>query len=153
MTDNASHPKFTGKHMAAVLVIGFGIVVAVNFFMASLATSGFHGVVVENSYVASQKFNGWLDEAEKSRALGWKVETVRDESGFVVVEAANLPGEARVEAELRRPIGEREYASLAFTSSGDGRYRSTEPVTPGRWIIRLRIEAGGDVWTGESELR
>ena len=153
MTDSTSHSKFTGKHMAAVLVIGFGIVVAVNFFMASLATGGFHGVVVENSYVASQKFNGWLDEAEKSRALGWEVEAVRDESGFVVVEAANLPGEARVEADLRRPIGTREYASLSFAPFRDGHYRSTEPVTPGRWIVRLRIEAGGDIWTGESELR
>ena len=29
---------FTGKHMAATMVGGFGIVIAVNFYMASLAT-------------------------------------------------------------------------------------------------------------------
>ncbi len=40
---------FTGKHMAATMVGGFGIVIAVNFYMASLATSGFGGVVVENA--------------------------------------------------------------------------------------------------------
>ena len=50
--------KFTGKHMATILVLGFGVVVAVNFTMASLATNGFSGVVVENSYVASQAGRG-----------------------------------------------------------------------------------------------
>ena len=36
---------FTGKHMAAILVGGFAIVIAVNFYMASLAVGGFGGVV------------------------------------------------------------------------------------------------------------
>ena len=34
---------FTGKHMAAILVGGFAIVIAVNFYMASLAVGGFGG--------------------------------------------------------------------------------------------------------------
>ncbi|PKP89530.1 MAG: hypothetical protein CVT75_12940, partial [Alphaproteobacteria bacterium HGW-Alphaproteobacteria-14] len=70
----ASNSKFTGKHMAMVFIGGFGVVIAVNLVMATFAVSSFHGVVVDNSYVASQKFNGWMDEAEKSRALGWQVE-------------------------------------------------------------------------------
>jgi len=40
---------FTGRHMLAVLVGFFGVVIAVNFIMASYATSTFGGVVVENS--------------------------------------------------------------------------------------------------------
>ena len=63
--------EFTGRDMAMVMVAGFGVVVAVNFYMASLAIGGFGGVVVENSYVASQKFNGWLDEAREGRKLGY----------------------------------------------------------------------------------
>ena len=47
MAKSPSGREFTGRDMALVLVGGFGIVVAVNFFMASLATGGFHGVVVE----------------------------------------------------------------------------------------------------------
>ncbi|MFL0354841.1 FixH family protein [Erythrobacter sp. GH1-10] len=153
MTGKSSGGQFTGKHMAIVLVVGFGIVAAVNLFMASLATGGFHGVVVENSYVASQKFNTWLDEAEKSRALGWDVAASRDADGHVLLETSAIPAGALATAELRRPLGAHEFASLTFTSLGDGRYRSSEKVDAGRWTMRLRIEAGSDVWAGERELR
>jgi nitrogen fixation protein FixH len=150
----ASKPRkpFTGKHMAAILVAGFGIVAVVNFYMASLAVGGFHGIVVENSYVASQHFNDWLEEAEEARALGWTAEATRDEAGFITVTTAQVPESAIVTAELRRPLGEREYATLGFGALGDGRYRSTEPVAAGRWTMRLFIEAGGREWAGESEL-
>lgn len=144
--------EFTGRHMALVLVIGFGIVAAVNFYMASLAVGGFHGVVVENSYVASQKFNTWLAEAEKARALGWDVRPGRAEDGHVLIETANVPAGAQVEAELRRPIGERQFESLVFDAGRDGRFRSRSPVDAGRWTMRLTITAGDDVWVGESEI-
>jgi len=144
--------EFTGRHMALVLVIGFGIVAAVNFFMASLAVGGFHGVVVENSYVASQKFNSWLAEAENSRALGWDVRPGRGEDGHVIVETADVPAGAEVEAELRRPIGEKQFEALVFNPGPDGVFRSTAPVASGRWTMRLTITAGDDVWVGESEL-
>ena len=52
--------EFTGRDMAKILVAGFGLVVAVNFGMATIAARSFSGTVVDNSYIASQKFNGWL---------------------------------------------------------------------------------------------
>ena len=61
--------EFTGKHSAAIIVSGFAIIIAVNLFMATLAVRGFGGVIVENSYVASQEFNDWLDAAEEQKAL------------------------------------------------------------------------------------
>lgn len=153
MTSNAQSGKFTGKHMVAIFVFGFGIVAAVNFYMASLATGGFHGIVVENSYVASQKFNGWLEEAEQARQLGWEASAARDEDGFVELTTNAVPANAIITAELRRPLGEREYASLRFGSLGDGTWRSVGPIAAGRWIVRLRIEAAGEVWSEESELK
>jgi len=144
--------EFTGRHMAFVLVAGFAIVAAVNFYMASRAVGGFHGVVVENSYVASQKFNAWLAEAEKARGLGWEVRPGRGEDGHVLIETADVPAGADISAELRRPLGEREFLSLVFDPLPDGRYRSREPIAEGRWTMRLTITAGDDVWTGESEV-
>lgn len=147
-----TNKQFTGKHMAGVLIGGFGIVVAVNFYMASLATGGFHGVVVENSYVASQNFNDWLKEAESARALGWRAQAHRDENGRVNVVTQSVPENAVITAELRRPIGSHEFASLSFSSIGDGRHRSTESVLTGRWTVRLFIEADGQKWAQEFEL-
>ena len=60
--------NFSGKHMAIILVSFFGVVIVVNLVMARLAVSTFGGVVVENSYVASQEFNRWLEEAEAEAA-------------------------------------------------------------------------------------
>lgn len=151
MTKRTRTP-FTGRKMAAILVAGFGIVVAVNFTMASFATSGFHGVVVENSYVASQEFNGWLDEAERARALGWEAEIKRDEAGHVLVTTSNVPDAAAMTAKLRRPLGKREYASLDFERQDGGLYRSTRAVDQGRWTIRLFIRSGETNWADESEL-
>ena len=150
----ASRParEFTGKHMAAVLIAGFGVVMCVNFYMASRAVGGFHGTVVDNSYVASQQFNGWLEEAEAARELGWSAGATRDPDGFVLVTTDGVPAGARVSAELRRPIGTQEYADISFTRLADGRFRSSEPVDTGRWTMRLRIEAGGVKWAEESEL-
>jgi len=56
---------FTGKHFAVIIVAFFAVVIGVNLFMATQASATFGGVVVENSYVASQEFNKWLDEAEQ----------------------------------------------------------------------------------------
>ncbi|MHA7819380.1 MAG: FixH family protein [Erythrobacter sp.] len=143
---------FTGKHMAAVLVGGFTIVICVNFYMASRAVGGFHGTVVDNSYVASQQFNEWLEEAEAAKALGWEARASRDDAGYVIVDTDAVPQGAQLSAELRRPIGTREYADLAFAALGDGRFRSTESVAVGRWTMRLLIEADGRQWAQETEL-
>lgn len=142
----------TGRCVAMIFVAGFGIVAAVNFYMASLAVGGFHGVVVKNSYVASQKFNGWLEAAEASKALGWKASAARGDDGFVTITTQGVPEGAKVTAELRRPIGSRAFASLAFTPSESGNFTSTAPVESGRWTMRLTITSGDDVWLGESEL-
>jgi nitrogen fixation protein FixH len=153
MRSSAKRGEFTGKHMLAIMVVGFGIVVAVNLTMASFAIGGFQGTVVENSYVASQRFNRWIAQAEADRALGWSAQAQRDRAGFVTVATAGVPDKAALTAELRRPIGPRERASLAFEPLGEGTYRSTEPVLPGRWTMRLTMTADGDDWTGESALR
>ena len=83
---NAAKPfRFTGKHMLAIMVVFFGVVIAVNILMARLATQTFSGVVVDNSYVASQHYNSWLDEAAKEKALGWKASVERRADGRLLV--------------------------------------------------------------------
>ena len=77
---------FTGRHMAMIMIAFFGVVIAVNVLMARFAVSTFGGVVVENSYVASQHFNRWLDEARVEGALGWKAVLSRTADGRVIAE-------------------------------------------------------------------
>ena len=144
---------FTGVHMAAILVGGFAIVVGVNLVMARAAISTFGGVVVENSYVASQKFNGWLDQAEKAKALGWNVNIRRSDDDRMLVTTENLPRGAVVRAVARHPLGHLPDSELQFAPVGEGRYLSTSVLPAGRWIVRLEVASGDDVWRGERDLR
>lgn len=153
MADNSKRPTFTGKHMALVFAGGFGVVIAVNLVMASLAVDTFHGTVVDNSYVASQNYNTWLDKAEASRALGWQAVPHRRADGRVVLETVAVPAGAQITALAERPLGDRESAGLAFSPQGEGGWVSDESLAPGRWNLRIAIRAGGREWAGEGELQ
>jgi nitrogen fixation protein FixH len=136
--------KFTGWHFTAIMVIGFGIVVAVNFLMASLAVSSFGGVVVENSYVASQNFNKWLEEADRQNALGWELTVRRAGDGRLEVLTEGAPDDARVAVELRHPLGKDEPLAWTLTANGDGLFTSTDRLPEGRWIARVAVTAGDE---------
>lgn len=151
MTSRTS--PFTGKQMAAVFVGGFAIVIAVNLLMASVAVGSFHGTVVDNSYVASQKYNGWLKQAAASKALGWQAVPHRRKDGRVVVETIAVPVGAAVTATAERALGTREDSALTFVPQGQGRWVSNESIAPGRWQLRLAIRAGDKAWAGEGEIR
>jgi nitrogen fixation protein FixH len=134
----------TGRHMAAILVAFFGVVIAVNLTMAMFATRTFGGVVVENSYVASQKYNGWLAAAERQQKLHWTIDAALDGQRHVVV-ALSIDG-ASVSGFARHPLGRETDVPLNFVTLG-GRSRAVNALPPGRWNIHLLISRG------ESEAR
>jgi nitrogen fixation protein FixH len=132
---------FTGKHMALVFVGGFGIVIAVNLVMASFAVGSFHGTVVDNSYVASQKFNGYIEKAEQAGKLGWGVRGEQLADGRIGLATSGVPEGATIEAVAERPLGERETTMLSFDEESAGRWVSREPVDDGRWQMLVTISA------------
>lgn len=144
---------FTGWHMTAILVGGFGPVIAVNFAMAWFAVSTFGGVTVENSYVASQQFNGWLDHAASEKALGWSAKLARDPAGRLVATTRDVPAGARVEAVARHPLGRLPDRTLHLLPRGGGVFTSSEKLPATRWTVRLEIDADGKVWRSESDVR
>ena len=145
----ANTHTFTGKHMAAIFVGGLGIVIAVNVGMATMAVESFHGTVVDNSYVASQHYNGWLKQAAASKALGWQAIPRRRADGRVMIAAKGPPADARITATAERPLGAREETALTFTPQGKGAWLSRQSLAPGRWAMRIAIRAGGKAWAGE----
>jgi nitrogen fixation protein FixH len=137
---------FTGRHIAIILVTFFGIVIAVNVTMAWFASSTFGGLVVDNSYVASQKFNGWLEKAREEEALGWSLDAVRtpDRHIAVTLSSAGRPmADAQVAALIRHPLGMAPERQLRFRTREAGRYESIEALPAGRWVAHLTIAANG----------
>ena len=145
--------QFTGRHMAAILLTFFGVVVAVNLAMARLASATFGGVVVENSYVASQNFNRWLDRAESDKDLRWKAALARAADGGLLVTVTGAPAGAQVSALARHALGREPDRTLAFAPLGGGRFRSVATLPPARWHVRLHVRSGGRTWHGEEQVR
>ena len=133
---------FTGRNMAAILVAFFGVVIAVNITMATFATRTFGGVVVENSYVASQQFNRWLAAARKQDELGWTVKPRLAAGRQVNVELSVDVTE--VSGFARHPLGRAADLPLTFSRQPDGSYRSEQSLPAGRWAIHLQVRKGAD---------
>lgn len=157
MSTHSPHPSsgrpFTGRHMAAILIGFFAVVISVNVTMARLASATFGGVVVENSYVASQHFNRWLDEAAAEKALGWQADLARASDGRVVLTLAG-PQTAQVTAVARHPLGHLPDVALHFAPTGPDRFVSREKLPAGRWRVRLEARAGpAQIWRSEGEVR
>lgn len=134
--------RFSGWHMTAILVGGFAVVVAVNVLMASLAVGSFGGVVVENSYVASQNFNRWLDEARRENATGWQAQVLRDGDGRLEVRTEGTPEGTLATAELRHPLGKAEQVSWTLEPLGRDRFVSAARLPEGRWLVRITLSNG-----------
>jgi nitrogen fixation protein FixH len=143
-TKTGMSKTFTGRHMAVIMFAFFGVVIAVNFFMAYRALEGFGGTVVENSYVASQKYNGWLRAAREQKALGWSVRTDRNAEGRLIVTAQGQDDKllvGRATGVLRHPLGVAKDVPVEL--SGAGPWTSLAPIPKGRWRLRLTLEAQG----------
>jgi nitrogen fixation protein FixH len=131
---------FTGRHMLLLTMSFFGVIIAVNMVMATFAARTFSGTIVDNSYVASQQYNRWLDEAHAQQALGWRLTAERDGDHAMVI-LPSVPG-ARIEATAIHPLGRMPDMTLHFIEIGPGRYRSTEALPAGRWRLELRVHQG-----------
>lgn len=143
MSKENSVRKFTGYHATMIIVAFFAVVVGVNMVMARFALSTFGGTVVDNSYVASQKYNGWLEQARDQRAHGWTVsQAVRSGNRirFNITDAdgAALHG-ATVVAIAEHPVGRTEPFDITFAEAGPGDYQSVQTVPVGRWKLKLII--------------
>lgn len=138
--------EFTGRHMLVIMLAFFGVVVTVNFIMASFAIRTFGGVVIDNSYVASQKYNGWLAEARAQRASGWRGELTLDAQRrpllVATLDSASL-AEAEVSAVARHPVGREADITLRFDEVSPGVYRAAAPLPAGRWNLHVTIARQG----------
>lgn len=133
--------RFTGLHMTALLCGFFGVVITVNLVMATFAVRTFGGVVVENSYVASQKYNGWLAEARRQEKLGWDVKLSLDADRRVLL-TTNVDGAAATGV-ASHPLGRQVDVTFRFHRQGD-LLVSDRPLPPGRWNVRLTVGRGGE---------
>lgn len=132
--------EFTGWHMLALMVGGFGIIIAVNLTLAWNAVATFPGLETRNSYVASQTFEA--DRAAQN-ALRWDASaTIAD--NLLTVDIRDQAG-APVQTEVTRAIlgrathtGQDSVPELTWNGAA-----LTAPVAveAGYWNLRVELVA------------
>ena len=132
--------EFTGRHMLFVMFGMFGTIIAVNLVMARYAVTTFGGTVVDNSYVASQNFNGWLEDARAQKALGWTLDVTKDQQGRL--ELRSSATNATVSGTAHHPLGRAPDIGLSFETVSPGFWRAKQALPEGRWKVRFLMKQG-----------
>ncbi|MBY0519091.1 MAG: FixH family protein [Sphingomonas sp.] len=146
---------FTGWHMLAIMVAFFGVIIAVNFTMARFAIGTFGGVVVDNSYVASQRFNGWLAEARAQDKLGWRVVPGIDSTGRLQIAATDAQGAligGQMTVTARHPLGRLPDRTIAMRATPTG-FIADAPLPAGRWKLRIELNSNGQSARFEQDVK
>ncbi len=130
--------EFTGRHMLIIMVLFFGTIIAVNLTMATLANTTWSGLVVKNSYVASQQFNEKVEAAKAQSALGW-TPVLGFSEGLITFQMQGKSGDKieleRVTVVLRHPVGESADRHLTLVRQPDGSFTTTDRVPDGVWTV------------------
>lgn len=138
--------RFTGWHMAGVLALFFGVTIFVNVILAIFASGSWTGLVVKNSYVASQHYNERIANDEWQASLGWVDSFTYDDAtvSLTVTDAAGRPlAIDSVTAVLRRPAAEQQDHTIQLVRSAPERFDLRHPLATGLWAADIRIKQAG----------
>ncbi|MCP4183861.1 MAG: hypothetical protein GY761_11170 [Hyphomicrobiales bacterium] len=141
LADTAKKPlRLNGYHVAAMFVAFFGVIIAVNFTMAWFASHSWTGLVVKNSYVASQNYNEKIDAARYQMAMGWRTDfdysnnllrlSVRDKDNQpIFFDKLNVL--------IGTPVSENKDRHLVLDQNSSGVYQTSIKLTEGVWAYEL----------------
>lgn len=131
----AAPRPFTGRHMLAIIVAFFAVVIGVNITMAVISGTTWTGLVVDNSYVASQQYQDKLEAHRVQAAAGWvssleydgtrvRLEVLADGAPVVL---------SGLRIRLNRPIGTRDDKVFDLVLQPDGSHAAEVVLDDGMW--------------------
>ena len=130
----------TGKHVLAITVSAFAVIIGVNLTLATKAVSTFPGLEVKNSYVASQSFEARRDAQER---LGWEV-AAELKDGRLFVRFTGTEGAVAIPAEVSALLGrttsagEDQRPEMIFDGAA---WSAPVDVGRGMWTLMLTATA------------
>lgn len=142
------HFVFTGWHMLIIMLLFFGTVISVNVTMAWNAVTSWSGLVVQNTYVASQQFNGKA-EAAKARAASGIVGKLQID-GTTIQYIVSHPQRGAIDTDavtlnFRRPVGERQDFSLNMEKKSSSTFIAQHELAAGDWIVEATAVKNGAI--------
>ena len=128
--------ELTGRHVLAIVVAAFAVIIAANLTMLFAATGSFPGLVVKNSYVAGQ---GWDARTNAQRDLAWSAE-VQHRNGELRIALTDDAGQPVTSSAPVIRIGRPTTAAVDYSANAvwkSGTYRVPAHLAPGRWRVDL----------------
>ncbi|MFT3987838.1 FixH family protein [Aestuariivirga sp.] len=150
MSDSLQATPLTGRKVAAIFVAFFGVVIAVNTVLAVMAERSWTGLVVENSYVASQTFD--KDTAELQKSLDMKIAHMLHFDGSALDLKLTQPDGTpfaveNVKLSLGRPADNEDDQVISLTRIDPGQYQGKASLKRGVWEGEISASmADGDTW-------
>ena len=140
MAERQIKGQITGRQVFFGFAAAFGIIIAVNVFMAVNAVKTFPGLEVDNSYVASQEFN---KRKAAQEALGWTVNAIhmRGRLYLNINDQAGQPVQPKVlHAVVGRATSIAEDVEPDFVFDGTAHVADID-LADGNWNIRMEAIA------------
>jgi nitrogen fixation protein FixH len=140
---------FTGLHMLIIMLSFFAVVLTANLTMVYFARHSWTGLVVKNSYIASQEFNAKTAEMERAAEISVQIEidkahlklTLKDNSGRAVVAQS-------VALKLGRPSHAGEDQAIPLIAQGAGLFAAEHALAHGQWSGTVSADiAGQNDWS------
>lgn len=132
---SAARP-LTGRKVLAIAASIFAVVLGVNLTLTYFAVHTFSGLVVDNSYVASQSFD--RDKAAQE-ALGWTL-TLSEEQDVMRIEIVDANGDPvhppSIKVVVGRPTMARSDRELDLQKTPRG-YVAEAPLESGAWLVMI----------------
>ncbi|WP_168201808.1 FixH family protein [Phreatobacter aquaticus] len=150
----ARQPRpLTGRMVFAMFVAFFGVIIAVNGTMMTLAIETLPGTVTDSSYRSSQRFNQSLAEAREREARRWAVDAnvARDGSGTAAVTISLRDAEGApvdrisVSARLLHPVTRSNDRTFDVARTGPGTYVGTaDQAQAGAQDLVIEVKREGE---------
>lgn len=134
----AAGRPFTGRHMLLSMIAFFGVIIAVNILLMVMALTTDNGLVVKNSYVASQDFNRKLADARAQAVLNWSVDIAHADGVTTLTyrDADDQPLTGlRVRARIGRPVTDRDDRQVTLYEGAAGTYTFAGLMPSGYWDV------------------
>jgi nitrogen fixation protein FixH len=149
MTQIALQKRFTGWHMLLIMVGFFGVVFFVNGMLVYSALHSWTGLVVENSYVASQTFD--TDTQRLATARKDLRHQLHYQDGQLKLGLMTVGGEhadaTDIKIDIGRPADNSQDQSLTLIADGQGGFFATTKLSSGVWTgnIKGRLNGSSDI--------
>jgi nitrogen fixation protein FixH len=143
-TTRPADPRaFTGRHMWLLVIGFFGVIIAVNVGMAIVASTSWTGLVVTNSYVASQEFEEKRLAHQAQKAAGWQATFTYSpgHAKLIVIDSAGDPIDlGAVTLKVNRPVGGHDDQAVALERALDGGYAAPLHLAAGVWDALVQAD-------------